>query len=202
MFYLRISLLTIIFFEILLISSFAQNTTETIEIATYYPAPYGIYNELASKQMKIGTIYMGSGTTVADDNLIVEGKIGIGTPIPLATLDVRGGVKVGDDPDTCDASKAGTMRYNSGVIQYCNDSGEWQGMGGAGIKWFSGTGCAACPYGSFRRDAGSYMYDSCKIKDHLGNIHSADSHYDEMYPVCYNTLVGSATIPWSLWSYE
>ena len=74
MFHPRISLLTIIFFEILLIPSFAQNTTETIELATYYPAPYGAYAEL---------------TTTNSTYLATEGgKVGIGTTDPSEKLHV------------------------------------------------------------------------------------------------------------------
>ncbi len=59
---------------------------ETLTITTYYPSPYGSYRELTSYRMKIGTNYSGSGTTVGDNNLIVEGTAGIGTPIPTYQL--------------------------------------------------------------------------------------------------------------------
>lgn len=75
--------------------SFAE---ESITITTYYPSPYGSYKELTAHRMKIGTTYSGSGTTVSDNDLIVEGKVSIGTtsPRPGAKLDVQNGdIKVG-----------------------------------------------------------------------------------------------------------
>jgi len=76
---------------------FAAEADETLTITTYYPSPYGSYNELTARRMKIGTNYSGSGTTVANDNLIIEGKVGIGTPVTnlfsgTLKLDVEGDV--------------------------------------------------------------------------------------------------------------
>ncbi len=59
--------------------AFAQSAMEQMEITTYYPSPYGSYNELTAKRVKIGTTYSLSTTTVSDDNLLVEGKVRIGT---------------------------------------------------------------------------------------------------------------------------
>jgi hypothetical protein len=64
---------------VLLSLAFAQSSMEQMEITTYYPSPYGSYNELTAKRVKIGTTYSQSTTTVADDNLLVEGKVRIGT---------------------------------------------------------------------------------------------------------------------------
>ncbi len=63
-------------------SSFAQ--TETITITTYYPSPFGIYNELRAKKMAIGASYYNpAGTSINDPaDLIVEGNVGIGTTSP------------------------------------------------------------------------------------------------------------------------
>ena len=94
------------------------------------------------------------------------GNVGINSVVPVAKLDVAGGIKVGDDP-TCNAAKAGTIRFNSGVPQYCNGTA-WVGFGGpptGPVAWYgsdyvqissyppSGPGCAsarddaACPAG-------------------------------------------------------
>lgn len=59
--------------------AFAQTQPEQLTITTYYPSPYGSYRELTTYKMKIGTTYSGSGTTVADNNLIVEGSVLIGS---------------------------------------------------------------------------------------------------------------------------
>jgi len=63
---------------------------ETISLTTYYPSPYGNYAALNARQMKIGVNYSGSGVTTADNNLLVEGNVGIGTTAPQQKLDVNG----------------------------------------------------------------------------------------------------------------
>lgn len=61
---------------------------ETITITTYYPSPYGSYNELRANQMSIGSDY--ADDTLSNGYLIVRNRVGIGTPVPAATLDVSG----------------------------------------------------------------------------------------------------------------
>ena len=78
-------ILVVFVFTLIPLLAFSQ---ETLTITTYYPSPYGSYRELTSHRMKIGTTYSGSGTTVADNNLIVEGSVGIGTPNPAGVLEV------------------------------------------------------------------------------------------------------------------
>lgn len=69
--------------------SFSQ-AEETLTISTYYPAPYGVYNELRSKKMAIGdTYYDGSqycwapavctDTIYSSIDLAVKGTVSIGT---------------------------------------------------------------------------------------------------------------------------
>src|SRR3989338_3590630 len=98
--YLIILLINLIF----PLSSFAQsnNTTEgeTLTIGTYYPAPYGIYNEMRAKRMAVGDNYHSgsaypwdtgggcAGNEICNADLVVEGNIGIGTASPQAKLDV------------------------------------------------------------------------------------------------------------------
>ncbi len=53
---------------------------DQLTVTTYYPSPYGSYRELSAQKMKIGRTY--SQAAVADDNLIVEGNIGLGTLTP------------------------------------------------------------------------------------------------------------------------
>ncbi|MCK4782276.1 MAG: tail fiber domain-containing protein [Desulfobacteraceae bacterium] len=73
-------------------SAFAEDIT----ITTYYPAPFGVYEELRAKKMGIGSTYMDPTTVnVADDNLIVEGNVGIGTINPQTRLHVENNVGVG-----------------------------------------------------------------------------------------------------------
>jgi len=100
-----------LFASILCLAAASASAEETITITTYYPSPYGVYNEL--------TTY--SNTYLAR----TSGSVGIGTINPQAKLEVVGGVKIGDDTGACDAGnpgKAGTLRYNSGEIEYCDGS--------------------------------------------------------------------------------
>src|SRR3990167_9333524 len=106
--YLIILLINLIF----PLSSFAQTEEEeeTLTIATYYPAPYGIYNEMRAKKMAVGDNYLSgsaypwdtgggcAGNEICNANLVVEGNVGIGTASPSAggeqnlKLDVEGAV--------------------------------------------------------------------------------------------------------------
>lgn len=75
---------------------FAQaTTTEDISITTYYPAPFGVYNELRSQRMAVGANYTSAvwswdtdggnpemNEFRQDADLIVEGNVGIGTVNP------------------------------------------------------------------------------------------------------------------------
>jgi hypothetical protein len=62
---------------------------EQITFSTYYPAPYGVYNEMRARRVAIGSNYLDSSTyTVADDDLIIEGNLGIGTTTPNTFLEV------------------------------------------------------------------------------------------------------------------
>ena len=57
-------------------------------------------------------------------DLSYSGNVGIGTPSPQASLDVNGGIRIGDDPADCTAGKDGTLRWNGGTVQICNGT-EW-----------------------------------------------------------------------------
>lgn len=78
-----------------------------------------------------GGLEFGSGnnplTSVLTPALEVAygGFVGIGTGgAPVAKLDVRGGVKIGDAGATCNGTNAGTIKYVSGVHTYCH-GGNW-----------------------------------------------------------------------------
>jgi len=82
------------------IFSFAAFSQEHITITTYYPSPYGSYRELRAQRMAIGDNYSGSSycwppdtcanQINADADLVVEGKVGIGTANPSAKLEIAG----------------------------------------------------------------------------------------------------------------
>ncbi len=70
---------------------------------------------------------------LSDNNRALEvginGNVGIGTNgAPAAKLDVAGGIKL-SALTTCDASVQGTLKYESGIVQYCNTSNAWVPFG-------------------------------------------------------------------------
>jgi uncharacterized protein (TIGR02145 family) len=54
------------------------------------------------------------------DAVYTDGNVGIGTTTPGALLDVAGGVKIANDSSTCDASKAGLVRWTGSIFEGCN----------------------------------------------------------------------------------
>lgn len=107
---------------------------ETLTITTYYPSPYGSYNELRVNQMTVGSAYQ--SVAIPANSLVVEGSVGIGTITPRSKLEiVGGGIQIDNDAAACDATKAGTIRYNAGVLEYCNSS-SW-----SSVQILQGTMC-------------------------------------------------------------
>lgn len=83
------------------------------------------------------------------NNIVNVGAIGIGTATPASLLHVAGGVQIGADGATCNGTKAGTLRYNLGNVEYCNGS-SWAafGISGAGITAFNGSSQATQSLGT------------------------------------------------------
>lgn len=81
---------------------------------------------------------VGGGQAVPAGDVEFLNRVGVGTPTPQATLDVKGGVKVGYTT-TCDASTAGTMRYNpsTSVFEGCNGT-KWSGLASAAFGGWTG----------------------------------------------------------------
>lgn len=59
-----------------------------------------------------------------------KGNIGIGTLTPVTALDVSGGVRISMESVSCAVSYAGTLRYNSGNVEFCNGT-TWSAFGGS-----------------------------------------------------------------------
>lgn len=82
--------------------SYAQ---EQITITTYYPAPVGVYTELRAQRLALGATYFNPSVNVwetaagvpvgatigVNADLVVEGRVGIGTMKPLTQVEIRGG---------------------------------------------------------------------------------------------------------------
>ncbi|OGX30618.1 MAG: hypothetical protein A3D27_01435 [Omnitrophica WOR_2 bacterium RIFCSPHIGHO2_02_FULL_46_37] len=128
--------------------SFSQSEEETLTLTTYYPAPYGVYNEMRAKRMAVGdNYYSGSaypwdtgggcaGNEICNADLVVQGNVGIGTTSPSRRLHVAG-----------DARVAGTLTVNTSSpikLEYRNC--EWID-GGVAVRpaW----SVATCPAGKY-----------------------------------------------------
>ena len=72
------------------------------------------------------------------------GSVGIGTTSPVASLEVNGGIKVGNSGATCDSSKAGLIQWTGTSFQACNGT-SWGSLGGS-FSTLNGSGTAASPY--------------------------------------------------------
>jgi len=90
-----------------LLASNSSALAETVTFTTYYPTPFGVYQELRARKMAIGDTYYDSsahcwsGCAFPDidinADLVVEGRVGIGTMTPTESLEIVGGkLKVGD----------------------------------------------------------------------------------------------------------
>ena len=70
----------------------------------------------------LGLVFIGTTASAADGDMIVNGKIGVGTASPASKLDVNGDVRVGNSSAACTSSIEGAVRYNaaSKAMEFCN----------------------------------------------------------------------------------
>ncbi len=75
----------------------------------------------------LGFLLIGTTASAADGDMIVNGKLGIGTTSPASKLDVNGDVRVGNGNASCSSAIEGAVRYNATykIMEFCNGS-NWQ----------------------------------------------------------------------------
>ncbi|TRZ51219.1 MAG: hypothetical protein D4S01_05310 [Dehalococcoidia bacterium] len=112
---------------------YAADETEEITLTTYYPAPYGEYDELRTSKMVVGENFSMPQNT---GDLLVEGKVGIGTDRPQGALDLQSTTSVFLPPrmteterDNIPSPPAGSIIYNINdeVLNYHNGT-EWRSI--------------------------------------------------------------------------
>ncbi len=75
---------------------------------------YTIYSQTSGVPM---TFYTSSAERM---RISASGSVGIGRTAPVTKLDVNGGIRISMESATCAVSYAGTIRYNTGSVQFCN----------------------------------------------------------------------------------
>lgn len=156
---------------------YSQATTnkEEIVLTTYYPVPYGDYEELRVKHLAVGENYyspayacwdgtIGCSYAISDAaDLVVEGNVGIGTVTPDEKLTVQGNIH-----GTGDLKIDGRIWTNDVYLQSVNrwasetpDSGTLCGQashfdwGCVPSSYCKGHNpCASCPQGYTRAHGG------------------------------------------------
>ena len=144
--YLIILLINLIF----PLSSFSQTEEEeeTLTIATYYPAPYGIYNEMQTNKMAVGDVN-NSGKLDAGDQPPANGQLYTARSViykpqsSLPAFDVREGELVYSDTDN---------KF------YYYDGSSWVAQGGGGGCYVSYSG--GCLTG-FTNKGSAGWYGAC-----------------------------------------
>ena len=75
----------------------------------------------------------GGGAYGAKMTLTSGGSLGIGTTTPQSLLQVGAGeVQVGSSGASCSAANAGAIRYNGGVLYYCDNASTWESVDSSG----------------------------------------------------------------------
>ena len=122
------NILGIVIFFILVLFPFAS--AEDLTITTYYPSPYGSYNELSTA----------SNTYLATTG----GNVGIGTTVPAAKLEVYGSSKINGQITIAD----GTQGNGKILRSDANGLASWSTGGACVQRTFSATsGTQECPAG-------------------------------------------------------
>ncbi|MBM3255063.1 MAG: hypothetical protein FJZ08_02045 [Candidatus Omnitrophica bacterium] len=82
---------------------------EKLTITTFYPSPYGVYNDLRSNVIGVGSSYR--ATSLTDGQMVVVGNMAIGTTTLTYALNVGGDINV-----TGDIRKSGAAYTNPDYV--------------------------------------------------------------------------------------
>lgn len=167
----------VIVFSLVLIfipGAFLFAADETISVTTYYPSPYGNYRTLASRQMKIGVNYSGSGVTTADNNLLVEGNVGIGTTTPQQKLDVNGIIRA-QNPWFA-ASSTDCWRSGSGWVTAVHN---YVLAGNSGGWYSTANGRFTAPVtGAYLFVASHYVYTAASGASYIHHVFGVNGNWN------------------------
>jgi len=108
---MKIKFIIFLFLCLIVFGAIAQSSQEEkITITTYYPSPYGVYNQLVTRTLGVGDTNNNNQLDSRDapnpntnaGDVYISGRVGIGTNNPTEKLDVRGRVRFGEYtfPDT------------------------------------------------------------------------------------------------------
>ncbi len=125
------------------LSVFSQ--TESITITTYYPSPYGVYNNLQAQKLGVGDTNKDGALTSAD--------------LPARDGDIRLRPQFGD-PATWPAGQEGELAYSESVRSfYYYDGSSWLPQGGSsgGVVLIGLDSAPACPAGWVTALTGRWM---------------------------------------------
>ncbi|MDD5583864.1 MAG: hypothetical protein PHV55_02250 [Candidatus Omnitrophica bacterium] len=104
----------------------AFSASETITISTYYPAPYGVYEELRAQRVAIGEDYLDGSQYCWSPNtcteqinatttdLVVQGNVGIGTVMPAQKLHIYKGGMILDAGESTSSGQAALNMITEG----------------------------------------------------------------------------------------
>ena len=105
----------------------SAQTQEKLQLTTYYPAPYGEYDELRANKAGIGGTYAKPSQAIPTDTvLMVDGEVCIGTtssPGTTVKLDVAGDLRVRGDLATINFYRT-TGLNDIAYIKYDNGNGQ------------------------------------------------------------------------------